>query len=466
MNAPLLAPLAAWVSAYDARQGDAEDRARLFAIMLDYAGALLSGAGHGLADSYRAALAGPEQGMGACSVIGLDLRKPLPVAAATNAAIAHFWEVDDAHRTSTSHPGVTVVPVVVALAEAFPDIRHERLQGAVVAGYEAIMRVGAWLGPEHYAVSHTTATAGCFAATAAACHALGLDAETTLAAFGHAGTQAAGLWQFLDDGRTAAKAFHCAMPVRNGLAAALMARAGIPGAPHILEGRRGMVRAWHIDGGDTRLLQPAGRPMMHDVTIKGWPTCGQMHSALDCASELAAETVPSPDGVTSVLIETPQSCLDIASGTDPQDIASAKFATSFCTAAVLCGRPPTFTGLSSALLSDPAIRALEARTVLRAEPAFTARFPKERPARVTVTFKDGRTVSRERGGRRGDPEEPWSEAELIHRAGDILRLAPRPVDLDRLVGWSRDFAAAGDRPWHAGDLFAMAGRAVAAEAVA
>jgi 2-methylcitrate dehydratase PrpD len=465
MTAPLLEPLAAWVSAYDARRCDARDRARLFAIMLDYATALLAGAGHVYAEPYRAALAGPEQGQGTCSVVGLDRRVPLPVAAATNAAIAHFWEVDDAHRTSTSHPGVTVVPVVIALAEAFPDLPRERLQSAVVAGYEAILRIGSWLGAKHYAVSHTTATAGCFAATAAACHALRLDAETTLAAFGHAGTQAAGLWQFLDDGRTAAKAFHCAMPVRNGIAAALLARAGIPGAPHILEGRRGMARAWHIEGGDADLLHPGARAMMHDVTIKGWPTCGQMHSALDCASELAAEAL-SPDEVTSILIEVPQSCLDIAAGTDPHDIASAKFATGFCIAAVLCGRPPTFTGLSPALLIDPAVRALAARAELRADPAFTARFPQERPARVTVTFKDGRTESRERAGRRGDPEEPWSEAELIRRSRDILRLAPGPVDLDRLVGWSRDFAAVEDRHWRAGDLFAMARGPIAAEAVA
>jgi hypothetical protein len=85
---------------------------------------------------------------------------------------------------------------------------------------------------------------------------------------------------------------------------------------------------------------------------------------------------------------------------------------------------------------------------------------------VTVNFKDGRTLSRERTGRRGDPEEPWSEAELIVRAGDILRLAPRPVDLDRLVDWSRDFAAAEDRRWRADGLFAMARVSAVAETAA
>jgi 2-methylcitrate dehydratase PrpD len=89
--------------------------------------------------------------------------------------------------------------------------------------------------------------------------------------------------------------------------------------------------------------------MMHDVTIKGWPTCGQMHSALDCASALAAEAALVPDDMTSVVVEVPQSCIAIASGIAPRDVGAAKFATSFCVAATLCGKPPTFTRFHRAL---------------------------------------------------------------------------------------------------------------------
>ncbi|MEW5423321.1 MmgE/PrpD family protein [Amorphus sp. 3PC139-8] len=453
MSEPLLGPLAQWCAAFDARACDAEDRARLFAIALDYASALLSGTGHVLAPPYRAALAGPQAGEGPCGVAGSSRPAPVSAAAQANAATAHFWEVDDAHRTSTSHPGVTVLPVVMALAEADPSIPLDRLQGAVVVGYEAMLRVGSWLGPAHYAVCHTTATAGCFAAAAAAAHALGLDTDRTLAAFGHAGTQAAGLWQFLDDDVSAAKAFHCATPVRNGLAAAFLAQAGIPGAPHVLEGRRGMARAWGLDGGPADMLRPEGRAMMHDVTVKGWPTCGQMHSALDCATDVAAQIDAKAGEIASVLVEVPQSCLDVAFRTAPRDVAAAKFATAFCIGAVLAGRPPTFTGLNEDLLADPAVRALEAMTEVRAEPAFTARFPKERPARVSVTMADGRQLSAERSHRRGDPEEPWSEAEMIRRASDILTLACVPVDVDRLVGWCRGFASAdANGRWRAADL--------------
>jgi 2-methylcitrate dehydratase PrpD len=81
------------------------------------------------------------------------------------------------------------MPVALALAETL-DLSAADLRAAIVAGYEVGLRVGALLGKAHYAVCHVTATAGCFAAAAAASRALGLAAEATLHAFGHAGTQA------------------------------------------------------------------------------------------------------------------------------------------------------------------------------------------------------------------------------------------------------------------------------------
>src|SRR5699024_4501942 len=136
-----------------------------------------------------------------------------------------------------------------------------------------------------------------------------------------------------------------ATAVRNGLAAAQMAHAGIPGASTVLEAPRGMRAAWHLKDCDPTWLIPDGPAMIHTVTIKGWPVCGQMHSALDCAlalaearPELAASDVPAT-------IAVPQSALDIAGRRDPETVAEAKFSTAFCVAATLCGKAPSITGL-------------------------------------------------------------------------------------------------------------------------
>jgi 2-methylcitrate dehydratase PrpD len=78
-------------------------------------------------------------------------------AAAANAAISHFWEFDDSHRSAMMHPGITVLPAVLALAQARPETTVADLRAAVVAGYEAGLRMGAHLGKAHSATNHTTA---------------------------------------------------------------------------------------------------------------------------------------------------------------------------------------------------------------------------------------------------------------------------------------------------------------------
>ena len=448
-------PLAQWIASVP-READQRLRERLFATTLDWSTALVAGLGHPLLPTYRDALSRRGE-TGPHRVAGEGQTHPLATAATLNAAIGHFWEVDDAHRDSTSHPGITVIPGLIALAEIMPD-RRPHLGAAIVAGFEAILRIGSYLGAGHYAVNHTTATAGTLGAAAGAARFLGLDAKRTLWTLGHAGTQAAGLWQFLDDGATRAKAFHASIAARNGLAAAQLAQAGIEAATHILEGPRGMLASWRLAGGDPAWLQPDGDPMIHSVTIKGWPTCGQTHSALDAARHLAEMLGDDAAAAQSVTVDLPQAALDIASIADPQNVAEAKFSTAFCIAAALRGTPPDFRGLTPELVADPAIRDLARRVELRADPAFNARFPKERPARVTVTLPDGRNRSEERAFRGGDPEAPWSEAQLLQRSRDVLSLAPVALDPQPLIDWSRALSE-GDPDWTPLTLFDFARRA-------
>lgn len=86
---------------------------------------------------------------------------------------------------------------------------------------------------------HTTATGGVIGVAAAVAHLLKLDAEQTLSAIGTAGTQAAGLWQFLMDA-THSKQVHTGKACFDGIFAAYSARDGLLGPRDILEGPRAM----------------------------------------------------------------------------------------------------------------------------------------------------------------------------------------------------------------------------------
>lgn len=442
MSTPELAPLAEFVAGYTVDPEDAALASRLRSTVLDWGSAALAGTGHPLFSAYQSAFLSPglspgEQGP--LRVIGTPGRHPLMAGAMTNAAFSHLWEVDDAHRDATNHPGITVLPAVMALAEVH-RLDPATVCAAIVAGYEAVIRVSAHLGAAHYAINHSTATTGSFGAAAAAARALGFTPEQTLSAFGHAGTQAAGLWALLDDDCTNSKAFHAAMAVRNGLQAVQLVQSGLPGAPRILEGPRGMRASWHLTETDAAWLTPDGAPLIHTVTIKGWPVCGQMHSALDCAEDLAKRVPQDAASSGPVTVRLPESAIAIAGRRAPTTVAEAKFSTSFCIAATLCSKPPTLAGLTDELLGDPEIHRRAEDVTLVADAAMTARFPKERPAEVCLETPSGpKSVSR--SFRRGDPEEPWTDDAMTERTRDVLALSSWETRPDALIRWANALVA-------------------------
>src|SRR4029079_13719051 len=126
---------------------------------------------------------------------------------------------------------------------------------AVIAGYEVGIRVGEFLGRSHYKIFHKTGTGGTLAAAAAVARVLGLDAEQTQHAMGSAGTQAAGLWEFLRDAADS-KQLHTAKAAADGLLAAYLARDGVTGARRILEGKQGMAAGMSTDADVSTLVPP------------------------------------------------------------------------------------------------------------------------------------------------------------------------------------------------------------------
>lgn len=159
-------------------------------------------------------------------------------AALVNGAASHAIEQDDLHDASVVHAGTVVFPAALAVAQDI-GASGRAFISAAVAGYEAATRVGRFLGRSHYRGFHATGTAGTFGAAAAVASLLGADARTMVSAFGSAGTQAAGLWEFMEDGADS-KPLHAAKAASNGLLSAYIAESGLRGTAAILEGRRGL----------------------------------------------------------------------------------------------------------------------------------------------------------------------------------------------------------------------------------
>ncbi len=225
-------------------------------LFLDWVGAALAGRGARPVRALErfADVMGPSDGP---SELLVSRRRSSPLfAALVNGAASHVVEQDDLHNGAVFHPGTVVFPAALAAAQHTGAPGRDLIAAAVV-GYEAGVRVGAFLGRSHYRVFHTTGTAGTLAAAAATSHLLGADEHTMQQTLGSAGTQAAGLWEFLRDAADS-KQLHTAKAAADGLLSAYVAGEGLTGAARILEGAQGMAAGMSSDADPARLTDGPG----------------------------------------------------------------------------------------------------------------------------------------------------------------------------------------------------------------
>lgn len=414
------------------RAADLEAAHRL---VLDWLGSALAGLG---TDTGRIFLDyARQQPAGRVTLLGLDQGRSVEVAALCNGAVSHIVEMDDVERASVTHPGAVVIPAALATAERTGAGGPDFL-AAVVAGYEIMVRVGAALGPEHYHHFHNTATAGAFGAAAAAGWILQLDRDRLVWALGNAGTQAAGLWQFNEEGALT-KPLHPGRAAANGVLAATLSRLGLTGARHIMEGERGFFAGLAPRGEPLKLVERLGEPdeplRVHAVSIKPHAACRHTHAPIDAAVALHAQ-LPSVDHIETVSVDTYRAALTLCDKPDPRSAPDARFSLQYCVATALIHGQVGLQQFEPAALSDPAVRALLGRVSVNVDPAREAAYPAAWSAGVTVRLRDGRTLHAAQDRPRGDPENPLSTAELTDKFRQLAAYGGLDgTRTDRALAW-------------------------------
>jgi len=340
-------------------------------------------------------------------------------AALINAASSHVVEQDDVHNGAVFHPGTVVFPAVLATAQAERRSGREALVAAV-AGYEVGIRVGEFLGRSHYKVFHTTGTAGTLAAAAATARVLRLPAARTLDALGSAGTQAAGLWEFLRDAAYS-KQLHTAHAAGAGLSAAYLARDGLSGARRILTGTQGLAAGMSCDAEPARLADGLGtRWALAETSFKFHASCRHTHPAADALLALLHEHGLDASAIDEVTALVHQGALDVLGPvTDPQTVHQAKFSMGTVLALVaLHGRA----GMAEfdAHHRDAAVVALREKVRMCLDPEVDAAYPARWIGKVRVRTRDGRVLEGRIDEPKGDPGNTLTRAELEAKA---LRLA-------------------------------------------
>lgn len=395
-------------------------------LLLDWLGSSLAGRNSRAVQSIAkfAATMGPIDLQGPDSAeILISRRRSTPLfAAMVNAAASHVAEQDDVHNGSVFHPAAVVFPPALAVAQAIGASGRELLTAAV-AGYEVGIRIGEFLGRSHYRVFHTTGTAGTVAAAAAVGHLLKLDARTMLHAFGSAGTQAAGLWEFLRDAADS-KQLHTANAAANGLTAAYLAADGFTGAKRILEGPQGMAAGMSSDADPSRLTDRLGqRWALAETSFKFHASCRHTHPAADALQQVMSEHGLKAEDLAEVTAHVHQAAIDVLGPvTDPRTVHQSKFSMGSVLGLIaLFGRA----GLTEfdAHYQDPRLIALRGKVGMQLDAEVDTAYPQRWIGKVTVLTVDGRLLQGRVDEPKGDPGNSLSRPEIEDKARRLAAYA-------------------------------------------
>jgi 2-methylcitrate dehydratase PrpD len=385
--------------------------------ILDTLGAMVSGSRMPpgiMATKYVRALGGEPQ----ASVVGSDFRTTAVNAALANAMCAHADETDDFEPVTKAHPGSSVVPTALVMAEKEGRSGQELIR-AVTLGYDLGCRLLLALGPDLVRGTHRSAegTASTFAALGAAASLARLDEQQTRFAISYSAQQVSGLWSWVKDRDHIEKAFDFAgMGARNGVTAVTMVQAGLTGVDDVLDGTHNLFIALSTAPKPDQMLDGLGsRFYVTETAIKTYSVGYPIQSPLDALLSLRRQYGLTPANVRNVLVKLPMDAMGIVGESAMPDVNCQHLVA----LALVKGMVSFADSHDQALMDDPQILEQRAKVVLAGdETLMDPAAP--RGAIVEVTMTDGKKVRHFTKFPPGTKENPLSTEAVSAKARDLM----------------------------------------------
>jgi len=343
-------------------------------------------------------------------------------ASLVNGVFAHSLDLDDGHRFAQIHPGCTVIPAALSIAENRNTMGDDFIS-SIVAGYQVSILMGIISNPEHRNLGfHSTGTCGTFGAAAASCRAIDLGFECIINAFGLAGTQAAGLLES-DHAGSAGKHLHAGKAAQAGVISAILSENGFEGAPSIIDGNEGFLNAMVIPGNTStptiksyedradKIIENRNYHII-DVYFKKYPVCRHLHSSVDAAikiyNQMASKDV-NADDIVSINVKT----YEIATQHDnynPNTVEAVRQSLPVAIAISLLNGDLNIKNIKI----GPEIISLASKVVLENDKEMDVLYPSKRPSRVEILTKNDFFTCRV-DLPMGEPENPFNKQEILEK---------------------------------------------------
>ena len=335
-------------------------------------------------------------------------------------------------------PSPHILPAVLAIAEQRGQGGRAML-GAFVLGYEVAGRLNRGYTPR--AFSHPNGQLSLLGAAAAGARLQGMDgagvslamrvATTMLMTPSYNNTVAGGTTLNLP----------AAMGAVVGTLAPDMAASGyVAQEDAIEEVLGGMVGAGFAPA---KLPDDMGqRWEILENYFRFYACCNPIHAALDSLAETLAMLNPKPEEVARIEVQT-FAFASVMRNPVPPNYFASKYSLPHAAAVLIARGGLGFADIDDSALEDPVIATLRPLVSIAEDPAMTARStPTLRPARVTLTLKDGRSATAARENSVRDTLKPDPEPQVRAKFHELaaMHLTPTGIDaieaaVDRCEDW-------------------------------
>jgi 2-methylcitrate dehydratase PrpD len=324
------------------------------------------------------------------TIINHNLKTSTLLATLVNGISSHVLDFDDIYPWGPGHPGVTVFPAALSMAEKLSSSGIDFIKATII-GFQVQFAIGEAIMPEHYKKGwHNTSTLGRFGAVSSVSSLLGMSAEKIINALGIAATSGGGLKAVFG---SMSKSFNAGKAGMDGMMSALLAHDCFDSTKDSLENKQGFLRLFssnNIVNEEKAIEALLGPFVIERVRPKQYPSCYSTHSVIECMLSIHKQldsTLKATD-IKSITCFVHPRCLEIAAITDPKTPLECRFSTQFCGAVAL---KKGNIGIEDFILEN--IKDLEI-TKLMQKMNLIAReeYEKNRKAEVIIELKDGREL--------------------------------------------------------------------------
>jgi 2-methylcitrate dehydratase PrpD len=309
----------------------------------------------------------------------------------TRCALVRLSEIDDIHLLSMTTPGSIVIPAALTLASAMPAVKADDVTAAILAGYEAMTRLGRAIdGPTAlYRGIWPTYFAAPFGVAAAAARLLKLGEQQVANALALALTFAApGVGHH--NAATTSRWLAVGNAARNGLAAALAAQQGFTSDIKLAEGNF-LTGIYGVTPDIAALSDALGeRIAMTELSFKPWCAARQTMAATQALKEIIESGV-APDSISQITASVlPPHLKMINHGVITGDRASHLTSLPYCMAIAAVAPDMAFDVQQSPADLPATVRGFMSRIKVEAEESLLVDYPRSWPARVRVVAGSAR----------------------------------------------------------------------------